>query len=125
MASGRSLQTWIIYQDIFTFGIDHAERMLDIIQIPFWTNVLSLKVLWRCPVTKEGNDICFTPLWYNETLRLPLKPKWLKRGISIIADLIDEYFALLSMEDFHELYSILTHLFRIWWFNVNLKIFLR
>ena len=28
------------FQDIFTFGIDYAERMLDIIQIPIWIDVL-------------------------------------------------------------------------------------
>ena len=50
-----------------------------------------------------------TPLWYNETLRLPLKPHWFKRGISIIADLIDENYTLLSMADFQESYSFKTN----------------
>ena len=46
------------FQDIFTFGIDYAERMLDMIQIPFSIDVLkSLKALWRCPVTKDVNTI--------------------------------------------------------------------
>ena len=48
------------FQDIYiyTFGIDYAERMLDIIQIPLLVDVLkSLKVLWRCPVTKDVNTI--------------------------------------------------------------------
>ena len=52
--------------------------MSEIIQIPFWNNVLdSLKILFK------SNVSCATPLWYNNILWLSLKPHWLRKEIRI------------------------------------------
>ena len=97
--------------------------MIEITQVPFWTDVLkSLEILWRCPALKEVSIVFLTQLWYNESLRLPLKPEWFKKGISIIADLIDDNVSFLSLGSFQETCYVKTIFFRIWRFNINLEI---
>ena len=56
----RSNSKWRIFvdmenfKDIFTFGIDNAEGMSDVLQIPLWLNLLKrLKVLWGCPTVTD------------------------------------------------------------------------
>ena len=68
------------FHEIFNFGIDFVERMYEIIDIPFWKDVLgSLKILLKSDTCTTLHRVCTTPLWYNNLLKLPLKYKWLKK----------------------------------------------
>ena len=70
------------------------------------------------------NNILLTPLWYNETLILPIKPGWLKKGITIIADLLDVNCSFLSIEDFQHTYNIETIFLEYGGFIMTLKYYL-
>ena len=97
------------FHEIFNHGNDFVERMYEIIQIPFWKDVLdSLRLLFKSNECNTINVICTTPLWYNSTLRLPLKQSWLKfkKGISIICDVLTDDCKILSLEDFQERFNI-------------------
>ena len=49
------------FHELFNYGLDFIERMSEIIQIPFWNNVLdSLIILFR----NNSIQIC-TTLWFN------------------------------------------------------------
>ena len=62
------------FREIYNYGPDFVERMLKIIQIPFWKDVLtSLKLLLKSKVCNDLSLICSTPLWYNTILNLPKK----------------------------------------------------
>ena len=64
------------FHEIFNFGIDFVERMYEIIDIPFWKDVLgSLKILLKSDTCTTLHHVCTTPLWYNNLLKLPLKHK--------------------------------------------------
>ena len=68
------------FHEIFNFGIDFVERMYEIVDIPFWKDVLgSLKILLKSDTCTMLHHVCTTPLWYNNLLKLPLKHKWLKK----------------------------------------------
>ena len=67
------------FHEILNHGNDFVERMYEIIQIPFWKDVLdSLRLLFKSNECNTIYVICTTPLWYNSTLRLPLKQSWFK-----------------------------------------------
>ena len=47
---------------------------MEISQVPFWSDVLkSLKILWTRNTTEKISNVFMTPIWYNDTLRIPLK----------------------------------------------------
>ena len=69
------------FHEIFNYGPDFVERMSEIIEIPFWQDVLKgLKLLFKSSVCNDLSLVCSIPLWYNNILRLPIKPSWLNRG---------------------------------------------
>ena len=79
------------FEDIFKFGNAFTESVMEISQVPFWADVLkSLKTLWSRNTTEKISNVFLTPIWYNDNLRIPLKHEWLNKGITIIADLLDE-----------------------------------
>ena len=82
------------------------------------------KMLWRCPFATEINNILLTPLWCNETIRLPLKPLWLKKGITIKDDLLDDECSLMSSDDFQDIYNIKTNFLEYGGLMLTLKNFL-
>ena len=98
-------------EDIFKFGNAFTERVMEIAQVPFWSDVLkSLKALWKKKIVSGICSVFLTPIWYNDVLRLPLKPEWLKKGITIIADLLDENCMFLSLETFQIMFNIKTNI---------------
>ena len=127
----KSKGKWRIYvdltdfHDIYKYGIDFTIREIEIAQVPFWRDVLlSLKRLWRSNVVCEISNILLTPLWYNDTLRFPIKPGWLDKGISIIADLLCNDCTFLSLEDFQLTYNIKTNFLEYGGFIKTLKYYL-
>ena len=83
------------FREIYNYGQDFIERMLKIIQIPFWKDVLtSLKLLLKSKVCNDLSLICSTPLWYNNILKLPIKPTWLRKGTTAVTfwTIIAKYF---------------------------------
>ena len=98
------------FNEIFSFGSAFTERVMEIAQVSFWSDVLkSLKALWKRNVISEKSSVFLTPLWYNDDLRLPLKPEWLRKGITIIADLLDDNCVFLSLETFQIMFNIKTN----------------
>ena len=94
------------FQDIFRFGIDYTDRMVDVLQMPLWIDVLNrLKVLLKCFSSYDISVVYFTPIWYNDILRMYLKHEWYTKGTSVVADLLDEYCTFLSLEEFQDKYS--------------------
>ena len=79
------------FHEICSYGLDYVERIAEIIQIPFWRDVLEgLKLLFKSNVCNDLSLNCSTPLWYNNTLRLPIKPIWLRKGITTVSDVLNE-----------------------------------
>ena len=127
-----SIGKWNIFLDredfhnLFTFGMDFTEIMLDVLQIPFWTNVLTgLKTLWQCFSCSDISLIYLTLIWYKSLLRMSLKPDWYKRGITIICDIPtkddDTY---LSLDEFQEKYKIKTNFLEYSGLILTIKLFL-
>ena len=57
------------FHEIFNHGNDYTERMYEIIQIPFWRDVLSsLKLLFKSNVCTEINNVCNIPLYGTTVL---------------------------------------------------------
>ena len=89
------------FQDIFRFGIDYTDRMVDVLQMPLWIDVLNrLKVLWKCFSSYDISVVYFTLIWYNGILRMSLKPEWYTKGTSVVADLLNEYCIFRYLEEF-------------------------
>ena len=113
------------FHEIFNYGPDFVERMSEIIEIPFWQDVLKgLKLLFKSSVCNDLSLICSIPLWYNNILRLPLKPSWLNRGISTIGDVLNERCQIYSLEDFQDRYNISTNFLEYGGFAMTIKPFL-
>ena len=113
------------FHDIFNYGPDFVERMLEIIQIPLWQDVLKgLKLLFKSSVCNDLSLICTTPLWYNDVLRLPIKPAWLKRGITTISDVLNEKGQIYSLEDFQNKYHLYSNFLEYGGFAMTIKYFL-
>ena len=99
--------------------------MIEKQRMPFSTNVLkSLKILFIFPDVKEVSNVFLTPLWYNESLILPLKPECFKKGISIIADLINDNCSFLFLGGFQEIYNVKTNLLKYGGLILTLKYYL-
>ena len=113
------------FEQIFSFGSAFTERAMEIAQVPFWSDVLrSLRALWKKNVIREKANIFLTPLWYNDVLRLPLKPEWFKRGVTIIADLIDDNCMFLPIDKFQSVFNIKTNFLEYGGFILSLKNFI-
>ena len=113
------------FEQVFSFGSAFTERAMEIAQVPFWSDVLrSLRALWKKNVIREKTNILLTPLWYNDVLRLPLKPEWFRRGVTIIADLIDDNCMFLSLNKFQSVFNIKTNFLEYGGFILSLKNFL-
>ena len=65
-----------------------------------------------------------TPLWYNPSLRIPLKYQWLQKGISIIGYILDKHNEFLSLEDFQKQIGIKTNFLEYGGFILTVKLFL-
>ena len=90
--------------------------------MPFWTDVLkSLKILWTRNTTEKISNVFMTPIWYNDTLRIPLKHEWLKKGIIVIADLLDDNCNFLSLKDFQLIYNVKSNFLEYGGFLIALR----
>ena len=113
------------FEDIFKFGNAFTDRVMGISQVPFWADVLkSLKILWSRNTTEKISNVFLTPIWYNDNLRIPLKHKWLNKGITIIADLLDENCNFLSLEDFQLIYNVKSNFLEYGGFLLTLRSYL-
>ena len=127
----RSKGKWKVFLDmedfheIFNFGNDFVERMYEIIQIPFWKDVLeSLKLLFNSEICTNVNYVCTTPLWYNSQLRIPLKHKWYKKGVSTVGDILTEDCKIMNFEQFQTKFEIKTNFLEYGGFALSIKLFL-
>ena len=111
----------LVYYDIW----GNIERMSEIIQLPFWQNVLDgLRLLFKSAVCKELSLVSSTPLWYNNILRLPIKPNWLRMGITTISDVLNDRCQFFSLEEFQSRYNLNTNFLEYGGFVLTLKLFL-
>ena len=99
--------------------------MYEIIDIPFWKDVLgSLKILLKSDTCTTLHHVCTTPLWYNNLLKLPLKHKWLKKGVITIGDVLTENCRIMSIENFQETFNINTNFLEYGGFILTMKNFM-
>ena len=113
------------FQDIFNYGSDFIERMSEIIQIPFWNNVLCyLKDLLKSECCEDVSVTGLTPIWYNPILRIPLKYQWLQKGISIIGDVLSEHNEFISLEDFQLKFGLKTNFLEYGGFILTIKLYM-
>ena len=87
--------------DLFKYGTDFIDRIIELTSNLFWIDVLkSVKIL----STKEdfiyNEELLITPLWHNPDLRLQIKREWLERGIYSVWDILDCDRKPYSMSDF-------------------------
>ena len=109
----RSNSKWCVIPDdfelynVFEYGLDFLERILEITSNPFWKDVLkSLKILGTKKDFVSSENILLTPLWYNPQLRLQIKKGWLGRGIQTIYDILDANMEPYSLKHFEEKYDL-------------------
>ena len=113
------------FHEIFNYGNDFAERMYEIVQIPFWREVLdSLKLLFKSDICTNLNNVCNIPLWYNSSLRLPLKHKWYTNGVSIVGDILTDDCKIMNLEQFQKKFNIKTNFLEYGGFALTIKLFL-
>ena len=74
-----------------------------------WTSTLSLRI---------------TPIWYNPILRIPLKYKWLQKGINIIGDVLNEHNEFISLEDFQSKFGLKTNFLEYGGFILTIQLFM-
>ena len=93
----KSNAKWCVIPDefelfnVFKYGMDFLERILEMTENFFWKDVLnSLRVLGNKEGFISSENILLTPLWHNPQLRLQIKKNWLDGGVQIISDLLDE-----------------------------------
>ena len=80
LTSKGKWKVFVDVEDVDNFGLDFVQRMSEIIQIPFWNDVIdSLKLLFKSGICNDVSVVCSIPLSYDNILRLPLKPLWLKK----------------------------------------------
>ena len=95
------------FSDIFKFGVDYIERIMETSFNPFWVNILtSLKSLWKDNNIIIWDNILLTPLWYNDTFRLQIYKKWIEKGIHTMCDLIETNGQPMSLESFESKCSL-------------------
>ena len=110
------------FDEIFNFGNDFVERMYEIIDIPFWKDILgSLKILLKCDTCTTLHNICTTPLWYNNLLKIPLKNQWLKNGVTLIGDVLTENCRIMPIENFKKFFNIKTNFLEYGGFILTIK----
>ena len=94
------------FYDVFKFGIDFIDRIIEMTSNPFWKDVLKSVKIFR---TKEdfiyNESILLTPLWHNPDLRLQIKREWLEKGLYSIWDLLDYDRKPYYMTNFEEKFS--------------------
>ena len=113
------------FHEIFNYSNDFVERMYEIIQTPFWRDVQdSLKLLFKCDICTNLNNVCNIPLWYNSSLRLPLKHKWYTNGVSIVGDILTEDCKIMNLEQFQQKFNIKTNFLEYGGYALTIKLFL-
>ena len=112
----RSNSKWCVIPDdfelynVFKYGLDFLERILEMTSNPFWKDVLkSLKILRTKEDFVFSENILLTPLWYNPQLRLQLKKRWLDSGIQTIYDILDSNMEPYSLRNFEEKFNLKTN----------------
>ena len=99
--------------------------MVEIIDIPFWQDVLEgLRMSFKRSVCTDLSVICSTPIWYNNFLRLPIKPNWFRKGITTISDVLNENCQIFSLADVQNRYHVSSNFLEYGGFAVTIKLFL-
>ena len=95
---------------LFTYGVAYLNRIIEMTFNPFWNDVLSgLKWLWTDLKIVIPENVLLTPLWYNDSLQLPIKKEWLLKGITNISDILDVNLKPLLLHDFSSIYGVKTN----------------
>ena len=95
------------FSGLFEHGVAYVDRIMEMTFNPFWYDVLScLKLLWTDLKIVIPENVLLTPLWYNDSLQLPIKKEWLSKGITHISDILDINLQPLSLHDFNSMYGV-------------------
>ena len=73
----KSSSKWTVFPnamelgDVFTYGPNFIDRIVEFTSNPFWKNVLAaLKTLWSSNCTSNKDAILETPVWHNPAFSL-------------------------------------------------------
>ena len=98
------------FSGLFGYGVAYLDRIIEMTFNPFWYDVLSsLKLLWTDLKIVIPENVLLTPLWYNDSLQLPIKKEWLSKGITNISDILDINIKPLLLHDFISMYGVKTN----------------
>ena len=96
--------------DIFKFGPDYLDRIIELTSNPFWKDVIkSLYIFWQSDAPYHNHLIKFTPIWLNPYVDIPIKQEWIVKGISTIADFLGTMNVPLTMLEFTTKYHVKTN----------------
>ena len=111
--------------DLFKYGIDFIDRIIEMTTNPFWIDVLkSIKILGAKEDFVHNENLLLTPLWHNPDLRLQIKREWLEKGIYSVWDLLDYDRKPYSMKDFESMFCIKTNFLEYGSFCIKIKEYL-
>ena len=98
------------FSGLFAYGVAYLNRIIEMTFNPFWNDVLSsLKLLWTDLKIVIPENVLLTPLWYNDSLQLPIKKEWLWKGITNVSDILDNNLKPLLLHDFISIYGVKTN----------------
>ena len=85
--------------DVFTYGPDYTDRIVELTSNPCWSN-------WRSNCILNKDVILESPLWHNPLFRLQIRREWRESGIMVIPDRIDYLEVPLKLETLNSTYNI-------------------
>ena len=106
----KSIPMDSVYSGLFKYGVAFLDRIMEMIFNPFWYYVLSsLKLLWTDLKIVIPENVLLTPLWYNDSLQLPIKKEWFAKGITKICDILDRNLQPMPLIDFTTMHRVKTN----------------
>ena len=103
----------------------YLDRIMEMTFNPLWYDVLSsLKLLWTDLKIITPENVLLTPLWYTDSLQLPIKREWLAKGITHISDILDRNLQPMSLKDFETVYRVKTNFLDYGYVSRKVKLYL-
>ena len=96
--------------DIFKFGPDYLDRIIELTSNPFWKDVIKrLHQFWQSEAPYHKSFLKFTPIWLNPNFSIQIKREWMNKGILTIGDFLGTMNVPLTMNEFTTRYEVKTN----------------
>ena len=108
--------------DLFKYGTDFIDRIIELTSNPFWIDVLKSVTIFSAKEDCMYNEnLLVSPLWHNPDLRLQIKKEWLERGIHSVWDILDCDRKPYSMSNFELRFNLKTTFLEYGAFCIKIK----